>query len=332
MTGVQTCALPIFYQGQGYALNETVGKDGAEGAFEALLHGSPGVRLVERDRQGQITKRAYAQEPVAGQDVTLTLDSRLQAAARAALVEALEKNPQATGAAAVVLDVRDGGVLAMVSLPDYDTGDFSGQYESLSQDPNHPLLNRAIQGLYAPGSTFKLVTAAAALEEGVVTPETEILDTGRYTYYKTPQPQCWVYREEGRTHGPETLSQAIADSCNLYFYDAGRRLGIQTLDRYAHALGLGECTGIELAGEQAGVVAGPAYTQSLGEKWYEGSVLSAAIGQENNRFTPLQLAHMTATLAGGGTRWQVHLLKKTAGEGYTPQRLGSLDQIGRAHV
>ena len=316
------------YRDQGYALNELVGKDGAEGAFESLLHGSPGVRLVERDRQGQVTKRAYAQAPTAGQDVTLTLDRSLQAAARAALVEALGKNPQATGAAAVVLDVRDGGVLAMVSLPDYATEQFSQDYSTLAQDPNHPLLNRAIQGLYAPGSTFKLVTAAAALEEGVVTPETEILDTGRYTYYKTPQPQCWIFREEGRTHGPETLSQAIADSCNIFFYDAGRRLGIETLGRYAHALGLGEETGIALGGAQTGGGAGPAYTQSLGEKWYEGSVLSAAIGQENNRFTPLQLAHMTATLAGGGTRWQVHLLKKTAAEAYTPQPLGSLDLEG----
>lgn len=319
------------YRDQGYALNETVGKDGAEEAFEALLHGSPGVRLVERDRQGRRTKQAYAQTPVAGQDVTLTLDSRLQAAARAALAAALEGNPQATGAAAVVLDVRDGGVLAMVSLPDYDTERFSQDYTALAQRPDHPLLNRAIQGLYAPGSTFKLVTAAAALEEGVVTPETEILDTGRYTYYKTPQPQCWIFREEGRTHGPETLSKAIADSCNIYFYDVGRRLGIETLDRYARALGLGECTGIELAGEQPGVVAGPAYTRSLGETWYEGSVLSAAIGQENNRFTPLQLAHMTATLVGGGTRWQVHLLKKAAGEDYTPQALGSLD-LQPAHL
>lgn len=213
----------------------------------------------------------------------------------------------------------------MASLPGYDTDDFSASYADLSAAPAAPLMNRAIQGLYAPGSTFKLVTAAAALEEGVLTPETKILDTGRYTYYPSPQPQCWLYRQEGRTHGLETLSEAIADSCNIFFYDAGRRVGINTLEAWAHALGLGEATGIELAGEKTGVVAGPDYTRSVGGTWYEGAVLSAAIGQENNRFTPLQLAHMTATLVGDGTRWQVHLLKKAGQTAYVPVSLGKVD-------
>lgn len=312
------------YEPLGYALDDTVGKEGAEQAFESLLHGTPGTLIVERDRSGRITNRSYAQKPQPGQDVTLTLDVNLQEALQEVLTTFLSENPQASAISAVVLDVRDGGVLAMASLPGYDTETFSTEYETLSQDPAHPLLNRAMQGLYAPGSTFKLVTAAAALEEGIVTPETEILDTGRYTYYKTPQPQCWLYREEGRTHGLETLSQALADSCNVYFFDAGRRLGIQSLNRYARAFGLGEKTGIELSGEQTGVVAGPEYTEGLGQKWYEGSVLSAAIGQENNRFTPLQLAHMTATLVGGGERRQVHLLKKSGGEEYKPQILGRI--------
>lgn len=225
----------------------------------------------------------------------------------------------------MALDISDGGVLAMVSLPGYDEATFSADYPALSADEKKPLMNRAVQGLYAPGSTFKLVTAAAALEEGFLTPETQILDTGRYTYYDSPQPQCWLYRQEGKTHGLETVSEAIADSCNIFFYDAGRRVGIETLGDYAHALGLGEKTGIELAGEQAGVVAGPTYTESIGGTWYEGSVLSAAIGQENNRFTPLQLAHMTATLVGDGNRWQVHLLKQVEGE--EPQEKVSLGQV-----
>lgn len=298
------------YRQQGYALDAQVGKDGAEAAFEEYLHGTPGTA-------------ATAAQP--GQDVTLTLDRDLQGVARTALQDFLASRPQATGGAAVVLDVADGGVLALVSLPDYDTETFSADYEALVQDPNRPLLDRAVQGLYAPGSTFKLVTAVAALEAGCLTPETKILDTGRYTYFKSPQPQCWLYRQEGRTHGLETLGEAIADSCNLFFYDAGRRVGIETLGQYARALGLGEKTGIELAGEQAGVVAGPAYSAAVGETWYAGSVLSAAIGQENNRFTPLQLAHMTATLAGGGQRQQVHLLKKVGGAETAPVTLTSLD-------
>lgn len=314
------------YQEEGYAMDELVGKDGAEGAFETYLHGTPGQKVLETDKSGQMTGESFAVQPQAGQDVKLTLDRDLQETAQEALATFLDSQPQATGGALVALDVKDGGVLAMVSQPGYDTATFSADYAALAADSTHPLINRAVQGLYAPGSTFKLVTAAAALQEGFLTPETQILDTGRYTYYKSPQPQCWLYRQEGKTHGLETVSEAITDSCNVFFYDAGRRVGIETLGQYAHALGLGEKTGIELAGEQAGVVAGPDYTASIGGQWYEGSVLSAAIGQENNRFTPLQLAHMVATLVGGGTRWQVHLLQQVAGEEpYQPVSLGHID-------
>ena len=313
------------YQDQGYAMAETVGKDGAEAAFESYLHGTPGQRVVETDRRGQITSTSFSVQPQAGKDVTLTLDRTLQQAAQEAMTTFLDEHPNAAGGALVALDVSDGGVLAMVSLPGYDEATFSADYPALAADEKNPLMNRAVQGLYAPGSTFKLVTAAAALEEGFLTPETQILDTGRYTYYDSPQPQCWLYRQEGKTHGLETVSEAIADSCNIFFYDAGRRVGIETLGDYARTLGLGEKTGIELAGEQAGVVAGPAYTASIGGTWYEGSVLSAAIGQENNRFTPLQLAHMTATLVGDGNRWQVHLLRQVEGE--APQEKVSLGQV-----
>lgn len=313
------------YGTQGYTMDALVGKDGAEAAFEAYLHGTPGQRMVETDEAGRVTSTSYAQEPLAGRDVTLTLDWDLQTAAEEALAAFLDSHPQSTGGALVALDVNDGGVLAMVSQPGYDEATFSADYAALAADEANPLMNRAVQGLYAPGSTFKLVTAAAALEEGYLTPETQILDTGRYTYYDSPQPQCWLYRQEGKTHGLETVSEAIADSCNIFFYDAGRRVGIATLGQYAHLLGLGEKTGIELAGEQAGVVAGPEYTASVGGTWYEGSVLSAAIGQENNRFTPLQLAHMTATLVGDGNRWQVHLLHQVEGE--DPQPRVSLGQV-----
>lgn len=298
----------------GYALDEQVGKDGAEAAFEALLRGVPGTKRTTLDRTGAVSQEVYTQLPQPGKTVTLTLDKDLQEATQEALTAFLEDSPTATGGAAVVLDVEDGGVLAMVSLPGYDMTTFSQDYEALAQDAAHPLMNRALQGLYAPGSTFKLVTAAAALEEGYLTPETRILDTGRYTYYKTPQPQCWLYRQSRKTHGLVTVSEAITESCNIFFYDAGRRVGIDGLAAYAHALGLGQKTGIELSGEATGVVASPAYTRSVGGTWYEGNTLSAAIGQENNRFTPLQLAHMTATLVGDGHRWQVHLFQKAQGE------------------
>ena len=176
-----------------------------------------------------------------------------------------------------------------------------------------------------------MVTAIAGLQEGVITPTDEILDTGRYTYYKDYQPQCWYYCQYGRTHGKENVSEAIRDSCNIFFYDVGRRLGISLLDEYAQKFGLGEYTGIEVY-ESKGHVAGPGYTESLGQKWYDGNTLPAAIGQENNQFTPIQLANYVATLANGGTHYSAHLLKEVKSSDfsqvvyqYEPEVLNELD-------
>ena len=318
------------YQDRGYAMDETVGKDGAEGAFESYLHGTPGQKVLETDKDGRITGETNAVQPQAGRDVTLTLDRDLQAAAETALAGFLDRHPQATGGALVALDVRDGGVLAMVSQPGYDAASFSADYAALSQDEAHPLMNRAVQGLYAPGSTFKLVTAAAALEEGFLTPETQILDTGRYTYYKSPQPQCWLYRQEGKTHGLETVSEAIADSCNIFFYDAGRRVGIDMLGQYARALGLGEKTGIELAGEQAGVVAGPEYTASVGAPGMRAAS-SPRHRPGEHRFTPSSWPTWWPLWWGVGTggrstcsrRWPGRRGKGTLGQGQpVPRQCG----------
>ncbi len=309
------------YQAKGYLMNETVGREGLEETLEEALHGSQGTLVLEEDREGNAVGADYAQEPQTGRDVTLTLDLALQEKAEQVLAQHIPQLEGAQGGAAVLLDVRDGGVLAMASYPTFDLSAFSQTYQALETDPLQPLYNRALQGTYAPGSVFKLVTAVAALEEGIITPETKIKDTGRYTYYRSPQPQCWIYRQTGRTHGVETVSEAITDSCNVFFYDAGRRVGIETLGDYARQFGLGSPTGIELSGESAGVVAGPSYTQSLGETWYDGNTLSAAIGQENNRFTPLQLASCAATLASGGKRWQVHLVDEvTTRQGETVYR------------
>ena len=294
----------------GYDMDAVVGKEGAEQAFESWLHGTKGTLRQTLDDQGAVLSREYSQAPQPGSHVRLTLDRSLQEKTEEILANSLRGFPQAEGAAAVILDVKTGGVLTLCSSPTYNPSDFTSAYTRLLEDPLRPLYNRAIQGTYAPGSTFKLLTAIAALEEGIITPETEILDTGRYTYYRTPQPLCWIYRETGRTHGAVTVSQAITDSCNVFFYDVGRRLGINALTRWAGRLGLGSATGIELPGESRGVVAGPSYTKSLGDIWYEGSTLSAAIGQENNRFTPLQLASFMATLVNGGNRWQTHLLQE----------------------
>jgi penicillin-binding protein 2 len=298
------------YQDLGYAMDERVGKNGIERAFESYLHGEKGVRTQEVDTQGKVVGETYLTEPTPGENVSLTLDLGLQEKTEQVLADKLPTLGKAEGAAVAILDVRDGGVLTLASYPSFDLSQFSSKYNSFQEDPMRPLYNRALQGTYAPGSTYKMVTAVAGLEEGVITPETKILCTGRYTYYSHPQPYCWIYRETGKTHGVEMVSEAITDSCNIFFYDVGRRLGIDRLDRYARLFGLGEPTGIELMGEAAGVIAGPSYTESLGQTWYDGNTLSAAIGQENNRFTPLQLANCVSTLVNGGQRLRVHLLKE----------------------
>ncbi len=296
------------FQGLGYAMDETVGKDGAEKAFEEYLHGEEGIRDVETNTSGKIVSETYRIEPQPGKNVVLTLDIRLQEAVEQSLAAHIPLLETAEGAAVAVVNIKSGEVLALCSYPTFDLANFSAQYSENLNNPLNPFFNRAIQGAYPPGSTFKMVTAVGALEEGIITPETKILDTGKYTYYSDYQPMCWYYRQYGRTHGLQNVSQAITNSCNVFFYDVGRRLGISKLSDYARLFGLGEPTGIELP-ENVGVVAGPDYTQSIGQIWYDGNTLPAAIGQENNRFTPLQLANYVATLVNGGNHWSAHLLK-----------------------
>lgn len=316
------------YQALDYPYNASVGKDGMEQAFESYLHGVPGKRAIETNDQGKVVsaddnwkideRTGEPQAPQPGYNVISTLDIKLQEAVERALADGVGalKSEDTQGAAAVVIDVNDGGVLASASYPTYDLSTFLQNYTELANDPLNPLFNRATQGIYPPGSTFKMVTAIAGLQEGVITPTDEILDTGRYTYYKDYQPQCWYYRQYGRTHGKENVSEAIRDSCNIFFYDVGRRLGIDRLDQYARMFGLGESTGIELK-ENTGMVAGPDASKRLEQTWYEGQTLAAAIGQDNNQFTPLQLANYIATLVNGGTHYSAHLLKSVKSYDYS---------------
>ncbi len=303
-----------YYQALGYSMDAMVGRDGVEKAFEEYLHGTSGVRTIETNTSGKITSETWATDPETGEELTpepggnvvLTLNIRLQETVERALAEHVPTLSEAEGAAAVVVDMT-GGVLAMASYPTYDlaTYTYDEDLEELA-----PLLNRATQGLYPPGSTFKMVTAIGALEEGIITPTTEIQATGKYMYC-APRgaPRCGIDNQSGGTHGRENVTEAIRDSCNVFFYDVGRRLGIDKLNEYARLFGLGESTGIELD-EKSGVVAGRDYTENvLHQTWYEGSTLAAAIGQENNQFTPLQLANYIATLVNGGNHYSAHLLK-----------------------
>lgn len=311
-----------YYKERGYAMDETVGRDGMERAFESYLRGTAGTRAVETNSTGKVVSESWLLDaegnelvPQPGYNVISTLDLRLQEAVERALADVIPTLEDARGGAAVVIDVNSGGILASASYPTFDLSTYSADFNTLREAENNPLFNRAFMGTYAPGSTFKMVTAIGGLEEGIITPTTRILDTGRYYYYKDYQPQCWIYRQNGGTHGSQNVTQAIKNSCNVFFYDTGRRLGIDKLDQYAHLFGLGDPTGVELP-EETGVVAGPEYTQSVGQVWNEGSTLPAAIGQENNQFTPLQLANYVATLANGGHHYSAHVLKSVKSHDY----------------
>ena len=301
------------YKDKGYSMNALVGKGGVEEAFESYLHGTNGTRLITTSASGQLTGELYTVAPQPGNTVALTLDLDLQTVTEDSLgrtVDAMTaKDGIARGAAAAVVGVGTGEVLALASYPSYDLSTFNENYAELVQDDRLPMFNRAIQGLYPPGSTFKPCSAVAALESGTITVDTRIQDRGVYTYYSSPQPRCWIYTQSGSTHGNINVTQAITHSCNYFFYEVGRLTGIHTLASYASQFGLGEYTGIEIGGESKGSMATPEYAAAHGLEWSDGQTLTAAIGQSYDLFTPLQLANYIATLVDNGNHYAAHLLK-----------------------
>ena len=325
-----------YYRELGYSMNDKVGIDGAESAFESYLRGESGTLVQELDTSGRViseywytnSKTGETDEPQPGDNVMLTLDLRLQEKVEEILANTIENldSEDTRGGAVVVESVEDGEILAMASYPTYDLATIysdTALYNQLANDTVlTPLVNRATNGRYSPGSTFKPLVAIAALEEGLVTPTEEIQDTGRLELpeeehypYGDSHPQCWIYRQYGGNHGWENLAEALRDSCNIYFYTLGHRLGIDKIDEYAAAFGLGEPTGIEVP-EVKGWVAGPATSEALNQTWYGGNLLNAAIGQDNTQVTPLQLANYMATLLNGGDHLVPHLLKTVKSSDY----------------
>lgn len=295
---------------KGYSYNDKVGKSGIEKAFEDILKGEDGTVTYTVDSSGSVLSRDVTKEPQDGDTIFLTIDKVMQKAALEAFAEA-EKDLKATqkgdfamtGAAAVAVKIDTGETLMSVTYPSYTLEDYQTDYTSLSQQKNNPLFNRAFNGTYSPGSTFKPAVAMAALDSGIITLEDRIYCKQIYTYYADYQPKCLHY------HGWMTLSSALSKSCNCYFYEVGRLTGISTLNRYCRMLGLGEYTGVELT-ESKGILAGPEYSKSVNKTWTDGNVLAAAIGQSDNSFTPLQLATYVATLANGGTRYKTTLIEQ----------------------
>lgn len=329
------------YSGLGYSLNAQVGKVGAEYAFEKYLHGSDGEARITSTSTGIVTSTVYTKEPEPGSNVYLTIDIGLQETAENTLSSFItaenetrekanadielyggreeDKTQLITGGAVVAVDVKTGEPLAIASWPTYDPSSILENYDELHDAENRPLFSRALNGTYAPGSTFKPVTALAALGLGKITPETTIECLGIYRKYENEgyAPACWIYGTASKTHGTLNLTQAVTHSCNYYFYTVGDMMDIDGLDVYAALLGLGESTGIEL-GESLGNMANrETHMELLGVDWYLGDMLQASIGQSDSVFTPLQLAEYCAVLANGGTRNSASVLKSVRSYDYT---------------
>lgn len=289
---------------RGYRMDDTIGLSGVEAAFEQYLRGTDGKQMISVNSDGKVTGEYYSVEPRSGYTVELTVDLKLQQAVEdtlAAKVAQLNQKDHldSRGAAAAVIKVGTGEVLSLASYPTFDLSTWRQDYAELSSDPATPMLNRAASSAYAPGSTLKPATAVAALESGATTPSETLFDTGYWKYPSTTwNGGTWCWKHSG--HGKVNATTAITNSCNYYFAEMGYRMGLDTLNEYYSALGLGEPTGIEI-GEKTGRQA----TNEGGSNqapW-------AAYGQADQLYTPLQLANYIATLVSGGQHCPAHLLK-----------------------
>lgn len=289
---------------KGYSYNDKVGKSGIEAYAESDLRGTDGEITYKIDSKGTIISATVTKEPIAGKTVMLTLDKKIQRAAQDSLKTTINsmQSSNALGSAvvagsAVVVEVNTNKILVAANYPSYDMATYHKDYDKLASDPAKPLTDRAFQGIYPIGSTIKPAVAIAALENNLVTSHETIFCSHTYTFFGDYQPNCMGW------HGYTNLTKALSRSCNYYFFELGKRIGIMKLTDYFKQFGLGVKTGIEIT-ESSGLLVEPT-SNSMG-----GDTLQASIGQMN-AFTPLQLASYTATLANGGTRRQASLISKT---------------------
>ena len=301
-----------------YEADAKIGQAGIEKVFEQYLRGTDGIKQIDMDVAGSITGEYVSQEAIGGSDIVLTIDANLQTVTENALEANINKIRSggfsqvydAKGGAVVVTNVKTGEILAMASYPDYEPGVF---YNGISQEILNQYnalgvwTNKVTQTTYAPGSTFKMVTAVAGLESGVTTTTERINDSGPYP--AAHRPACWYYNSYGRGHGPLNVLGALEKSCNYFFYEIGNRMGIDVLSKYASYFGLGRKTGIELTGEAAGTLPQRSITEKKGESWTVGDTLVAAIGQGYNDFTPIQIAKYISMIANGGNQIDLTLIK-----------------------
>ena len=317
---------------QGYTMNDTIGKTGLERALEEYLHGTAGSRTMETDlgSGAALEDEANSSAPQPGDNVITTIDLELQAVAEESLANYVSGYQR--GGAAVALDPNTGEVLAMASYPTYDLENFNRDYDEIEADSRSPQLNRATQGLYPPGSTFKVLSAIAALEEGVIDANTTFTCTGVF--------ELGGQKFACNNHDtPMTLdvTQAIKYSCNTFFYNVGQRLTGEHLEDWCDRFGLGNVTGIEID-ESTGHAAGPTYRDIMRKadptlrEWQGGDDVNAAIGQSDNAFTPLQLANYMAAVINGGTLYKPTLVKNIKTYDYSdvveesePEILGTIE-------
>lgn len=293
---------------KGYNMNDIIGISGLESAYEDELRGKDGVETITRNSDGVIVDTALTTVPEPGHTVQLTIDNRFQKAVDKALASNIEminrtynaNSTKAAAGAAVVVDVKTGAVLAASNYPSFDQNLYATQYSEYSADESLPLFNRALQGLYTPGSTFKPAVAIAALDTGLINRYSTVNCTRVYTYYKDYRPKC---TQHGHGNGPIDVVTAIKWSCNVFFYDVGRRLTSDVYDAYAYKLGLGQRTGVEVS-EATGHL-----TTKNDSNYMESLDIQAAIGQGNTVVTPVQLATYAATIANRGTRYRTHFVK-----------------------
>ena len=344
----------IYKDLEGYAKDTLVGQDGLEEAFESYLHGIDGIRVDETYTDGSL-RRSYwktvngvEMRPVAGQNVELSIDLNLQATAEdqlAALITDLrqsgENTPEgqakpdgsdAEGGAVVVMDVKTGQVLACASYPTYNLSTFREDFSELQNAPYAPLYNRALLATYPPGSTYKMSMVIAGVNSGAIDRMHSIRDEGVFRKYEDSNfaPQCLIYTNNGWTHGSLNAMEALRDSCNYYFYTLGDMLDISVMDATAKALGLGEKTGVELF-EYLGHRSNPETKAQLHDgdlgRWYAADRVMTAIGQSENRFTPMQLCVYTSTLANRGTRYKATFLNRVLTADYGTVTLANEPEI-----
>ena len=301
-----------------YGINDVIGKVGIQYVFEEYLRGKDGIKQLDMSVDGTITDEYITQEAVAGSDVILTIDANLQAATEKALANNIKKiasggfskRSDAKAGAAVVMNVKTGEILAMASYPDYEPELFVNGISQKKLDEYNKgdnIFNRAISGVYAPGSTFKMITAIAGLETGVIAPTEKINDIG--VYKKAHEPACWIWNSYGMSHGWLNVTEAITHSCNYFFYEVGYRATIDNIAKYAKYYGLGEKTNVELPMEEKGIIATRDKAKERGDEWQIGETLSAAIGQSYNSYTPIQMAKYISMLANGGEPIDVTIVK-----------------------